>query len=82
MNTDRRNLTTTSGDVTLKVPKLKAISFETAIIERYRQRESSVDDYATKTGIVSATRNYPNLLEADSPRVLKARSNIFTLANV
>ena len=25
-----RNLTTTSGDVTLKVPKLKGISFETA----------------------------------------------------
>ena len=36
-----RNLTTTSGDVTLKVPKLKGISFETAIIERYRRRESS-----------------------------------------
>ena len=30
-----RNLTTTTGDVTLKVPKLKGISFETAIIERY-----------------------------------------------
>ena len=28
-----RNLTTTSGDVTLKAPKLKGISFETAIIE-------------------------------------------------
>ena len=26
-----RNLTTTSGDVTLKVPKLKGISFETVI---------------------------------------------------
>ena len=30
-----RNLTTTSGDVTLKVPKLKGISFETALIEMY-----------------------------------------------
>ena len=39
-----KNLTTTSGDVTLKVPKLKGISFETAIIERYRLRESSVED--------------------------------------
>lgn len=29
-----RNLITTSGDVTLKVPKLKGISLETAIIER------------------------------------------------
>jgi len=39
-----RNLTTTSGDVTLKVPKLKGVSFETAIIERYRRRESSVEE--------------------------------------
>ena len=39
-----RNLTTTSGDVTLKVPKLKGISFETAIIERYRRRESNVEE--------------------------------------
>ena len=39
-----RNLTTTSGEVTLKVPKLKGISFETAIIERYRRRESSVEE--------------------------------------
>lgn len=39
-----RNLTTTSGDVTLNVPKLKGIPFETAIIERYRRRESSVEE--------------------------------------
>lgn len=39
-----RNLTTTSGDVTFKVPKLKGISFETTIIERYRRRESSVEE--------------------------------------
>ena len=39
-----RNLTTTSGDVELKVPKLKGIAFETAIIERYRRRESSVEE--------------------------------------
>ena len=30
-----RNLTTTSGDVTLHMPRLKGVSFETAIIERY-----------------------------------------------
>lgn len=40
----KRNLTTTSGDVTLKVPKLKGIPFETAIIERYRRRECSVEE--------------------------------------
>ena len=39
-----RSLTTTSGNVTLKVPKLKGIPFETAIIERYRRRESSVEE--------------------------------------
>ena len=38
------NLTTASGDVALKVPKLKVISLETAIIERYRRRESSVEE--------------------------------------
>ena len=39
-----RNLTTTSGDVKQEVPRLKGISFETAIIERYRRRESSVEE--------------------------------------
>ena len=39
-----RDLTTTSGDVKLKVPKLKGVAFETAIIERYRRRESSVEE--------------------------------------
>lgn len=39
-----RNLTTTSGDVTLQMPKLKGVTFETAIIERYRRRESSVEE--------------------------------------
>ena len=39
-----RNLTTISGDVTLHVPRLKGISFETAVIERYRWHESSVEE--------------------------------------
>ena len=39
-----RNLTTTSGDVTLHMPRLKGVTFETAIIERYRRRESSVEE--------------------------------------
>jgi putative transposase len=39
-----RNLTTTSGKVKLKMPKLKGVAFETAIIERYRRRESSVEE--------------------------------------
>lgn len=36
-----RNLTTTSGDITPHLPRLKGVSFATAIIERYRRRESS-----------------------------------------
>ena len=39
-----RNFSTTSGDVKLKVPKLKGIQFETAIIERYKRRECSVEE--------------------------------------
>ena len=34
----------TSGEVTLHVPRLKGISFETAIIERHRRRESSIEE--------------------------------------
>ena len=36
--------TTTSGDVTLHVSKLKGVQFETAIIERYRRRETSIEE--------------------------------------
>lgn len=39
-----RKLQTTAGQVTLKVPKLRVQTFETAIIERYRRRESSVEE--------------------------------------
>jgi putative transposase len=39
-----RKLQTRAGEVTLKVPKLRAIPFETAIIERYRRRECSVEE--------------------------------------
>lgn len=40
----KRNLDTKAGQVQLKVPKLRTLSFETAIIERYRRRESSVEE--------------------------------------
>src|SRR3954469_735645 len=40
----RRKLATQAGEVTLKVPKLRQQTFETAIIERYRRRESSVEE--------------------------------------
>jgi len=40
----RRKLQTKAGGVELKVPKLRQQTFETAIIERYRRRESSVEE--------------------------------------
>lgn len=40
----KRNLHTTAEEVELKVPKLKGISFETAIIKCYHRRESSVEE--------------------------------------
>jgi len=39
-----RTLHTKAGPVELKVPKLRKATFETAIIERYRRRESSVEE--------------------------------------
>ena len=39
-----RSLTTSSGEVTIHMPKLKGMRFTTAIIERYRRRETSVEE--------------------------------------
>ena len=39
-----RKLLTSAGEVDLSVPKLRLAPFETAIIERYRRRESSVEE--------------------------------------
>ena len=40
----KRGLETQAGKVELNVPKLRTIPFETQIIERYRRRESSVEE--------------------------------------
>ena len=40
----QRKLHTKAGEVTLNVPKLRNKTFETAIIERYRRREASVEE--------------------------------------
>jgi len=40
----KRKLHTKAGEVELKVPKLRQAKFETAIIERYKRRESSVEE--------------------------------------
>jgi len=40
----KRDLETKAGKVNLKVPKLRKLTFETAIIERYRRRETSIEE--------------------------------------
>lgn len=40
----QRQLHTKAGAVTLQVPKLRSLPFETAIIERYKRRETSVEE--------------------------------------
>jgi len=39
-----RQLQTQAGEVTLQVPRLRKLPFETQIIERYRRRQSSVEE--------------------------------------
>lgn len=40
----QRKLHTKAGEVDLKVPRLRHLPFETAIIERYKRRESSIEE--------------------------------------
>ncbi len=40
----KRKFHTKAGEVDLKMPKLRKATFETAIIERYKRRESSVEE--------------------------------------
>jgi transposase-like protein len=39
-----RKLHTKAGEVELKVPKLRTLPFESAVVERYRRRETSVEE--------------------------------------
>jgi len=39
-----RTLQTKAGEVDIRMPKLRGLPFETAIIDRYRRRESSVEE--------------------------------------
>ncbi|NLZ66995.1 MAG: hypothetical protein GX910_05045 [Clostridiaceae bacterium] len=40
----KRKLLTRAGEVELKMPKLRTLTFETAIIQRYQKREISVEE--------------------------------------
>ena len=44
-----RHLLTKAGQVDLKVPRLRKLSLESAIIERYKRRESSIEEALIET---------------------------------
>lgn len=60
-----RSLLTTSGEVTLEMPKLKGLRFTTAIIERYRRRESSIEEAMIEMYLAGvSTRRIEDVTEA------------------
>ena len=50
-----RKLTTTSGEVAIRMPKFKGMRFATAIIERYRRREASVEEAMIEMRLAGAS---------------------------
>lgn len=61
----KRKLTTTSGQVTVEMPKLKGMRFTTAIIERYRRREISVEEAIVEMYLAGvSTRRIEDIAEA------------------
>ena len=71
-----RSFTTTAGEVNLRVPKLKGVAFETAIIERYRRRESSIEEALIEMYLAGVSvRRVEDITEALwEPKFLPARS--------
>ena len=63
--TYQRQLHTKAGEVTLQVPKLRTLPFETAIIERYKRRESSVEEALIKMYLAGVSvRRVEDITEA------------------
>jgi transposase-like protein len=61
----KRNFHTKAGDVKLKMPKLRYSKFETAIIERYKRRESSVEEALMEMYLVGVSvRRIEDVTEA------------------
>ncbi len=51
----RRKLHTKAGEVDIRMPKLRVLPFETVIIERYRRRESSVEEALVEMYLAGAS---------------------------
>ena len=59
-----RKLATTSGEVAIRMPKLKGMRFTTAIIERCRRRETSVEEAMIETCLAGvSTRRIEDVSE-------------------
>lgn len=60
-----RTFTTRVGDVELHMPKLRGLTFSTAIIERYRRRESSIEEALMEMYLAGvSTRRIEDISEA------------------
>jgi putative transposase len=60
-----RQLHTKAGEVALHMPKLRSLPFETAIIERYRRRETSVEEALVEMYLAGvSTRRVEDITEA------------------
>jgi putative transposase len=60
-----RKLHTTAGEVTLKVPRLRTLPFDTQIIERYKRRQSSVEEALVEMYLAGvSTRRVEDITEA------------------
>ncbi len=61
----KRKLLTRVGEVDLKVPRLRSVPFTTAAIERYRRRESSIEEAMIEMYIAGvSTRRVSDVTEA------------------
>ena len=65
----QRGLQTQAGEVLLRVPKLRRQTFETAIIEGYRRRESSVEEALIEMYLAGCPCAKSKTIEGDHPYV-------------
>ena len=64
-----RSLQTSAGEVNFKVPKLRRQTFETAIIQRYRRRESSLEEALIEMYLAGiSVRRVEDITEASGAR--------------
>lgn len=62
---EQRKLLTKAGEMTLKVPKLRTLTFETAIIQRYQKREISVEEALVEMYLAGVSvRRVEDIIEA------------------